>query len=69
MELGDNQLYLFLEGQGFEYMQNNWEGRRDGQGPSRLQENNEYVMLRKISANDYFLSGQEYNTRYHAALK
>lgn len=66
MDIKDNELYIFLEGQGFEYMQSNVQGDYK---KFRVYDNNEYLMLRKLSSNEYFLSLQEYNGRYHVDQK
>lgn len=67
MEINDNELYIFLEGQGFEYMQSN--AQIDYKKLKIYDNNNEYLMLRKMNSNDYFLSLQEYNARYHVNQK
>jgi hypothetical protein len=67
MEIKDNELYVFFEGQGFEYMQNTY-GTEESK-KYRIYDNNEYIMLRKIVSNEYFLSMQEHNQRYHTSQK
>lgn len=49
MDIKDNELYIFLEGQGFEYMQNNFENEYAKK--YKIYENNEYIMLQKIMTN------------------
>lgn len=66
MTLKENELYIFLEGQGFEYMQNSCENELSRK--YKVYENEEYLMIRKILSNDFFLNLQESNGRYHSRM-
>lgn len=50
-ETKSNEVYLILEGKTFEYIHN-----ENAAIKLKIHENNDYIMIRKLGHNDYFIS-------------
>lgn len=58
IELSNHEAYFILEGKAFEYMHNDSLVAR-----AKLSQNNDYIMVRKIATNDFFIAYSP-STRY-----